>query len=233
MYFKVGPNEKEFSVHANVLKERIARFCSPLDLPKYVIGFHDDIEDIFGYVLQYLYIGDYQISVLEDDSAHIACEDKTKFAFEKVLLLKDNYFRTHASTQQLLDHLAENFPQTPIQPICGETENICQNIDALLIHARLHIFAKKHGMDTLDRLSLWKLVHVLEQLDLDPCRIEGVVKLLFLVSGLDKADDVYTLMVHYAASRSRLLVRCPRFASLMQKQPELNYSILSNLCGSL
>lgn len=37
VYFKVGPNEKEFSVHANVLKERIARVCSPLDLPNYVI----------------------------------------------------------------------------------------------------------------------------------------------------------------------------------------------------
>jgi hypothetical protein len=37
-------------------------------------------------------------------------------------------------------------------------------------------------MDTLDRLSLWKLVHVLEHLDLDPCWIEGVVELLFLVS---------------------------------------------------
>lgn len=68
-------------------------------------------------------------------------------------------------------------------------------------------------MDTLDRLSLWKLVHVLEHLDLDPYRIEGVVKLLFLASGLHKADDVYTLMVHYAASRSRLLVRCPHSTS--------------------
>lgn len=233
MYFKVGPNEKEFSAHASVLNKRIARVCSPLDLSRYVIGFHDDIEDIFGYVLQYLYVGDYQISVLENDSAHIACEDRTKVAFEKVLLLKNNYFRTRASTQQLLDHLAENFPQTPIQPICREAENICQNIDALLIHARLHIFAKKHGMDTLDRLTLWKLVHVLEHMILDSCRIEGVVKLLFLISGLDKADDLYTLMVRYAASRSRLLVRCPRFASLMQKRPELNYSILSNLSGSL
>lgn len=106
-------------------------------------------------------------------------------------MLNDNYFRTRSSTQQLLDHLAENLPQTPIKPICGETKNICQNIDALLIHARLHKFAKKHGMDTLDRLSLWKLVHVLEHLDLDPCRTEGVVKLLFLVSGLNKADDLY------------------------------------------
>jgi hypothetical protein len=88
-------------------------------------------------------------------------------------------------------------------------------------------------MDSLDRLSLWKLVHVLEHLYLDPCQIERLVKLLFLVSGLDKADDIYILVVHYAASRSRHLVRCPRFASLMQKQPELNYSILSNLSGSL
>jgi hypothetical protein len=68
---------------------------------------------------------------------------------------------------------------------------------------------------------------------LDPYRIEGVVKLLFLVSRLDKANDLYTLIVHYAASRSRLLMRCPRFASLMQKRPELNYSILSNPCGPL
>jgi hypothetical protein len=133
-----------------------------------------------------------------------------------------------------LDNLAEKLPETPILPFCGETGNICQNVDALLIHARLHIFGKKHGMDTLERLSLWKLVHVLEHMDLDPCRTDGIVKLLLLISELrEKADGLYTLMVHYAASRLRFLVRCPRFASLMQRQPELIYCILKEICESL
>jgi hypothetical protein len=53
----VGPNEKEFSVHADILKERLARFCSALNLPDCVIGIRDDIEDIFGLILQYIYRG--------------------------------------------------------------------------------------------------------------------------------------------------------------------------------
>lgn len=68
-------------------------------------------------------------------------------------------------------------------------------------------------MDTLDRLSLWKLVHVLEHLDLDPCRIEGVVKLLFLVSGLDKADDIYTLMGWFIMPRRARDFLCGVLAS--------------------
>lgn len=84
-------------------------------------------------------------------------------------------------------------------------------------------------MYTLERLSLWKLVHVLEHMDLDPCRTEGVVELLHLISELkEMADDIYTLMVHYAASRLRFLVRCP-----MQKRPELSYSILNSIGESL
>lgn len=209
MYFKVGPNEKEFSVHANVLKERLARFCSTLNLPDCVIGFRDDIEDIFGHILQYIYVGDYHIPSSANESAHIACEHGTHIAPERLLLLKDDYFQTRTNTQQLLDNLAEKFPQTPVLPFCGETGNICQNVDVLLMHARLHILiGRKHSMDTLEHLSLWKLVHLLEHMDLDPCRTEGVVNLLLLISELrEKADDLYTVMVHYTASRLRFLVR--------------------------
>ncbi|CAG7940413.1 unnamed protein product [Penicillium salamii] len=234
VYFKVGPNEKEFSVHVNVLKDRLASFCSTLDLPNCVIGFHDDIEDIFGYVLQFLYCGDYHISLLADESGHIAHEDGTTITSDRLLPLRGNYFQTCATTQRFLDHPVESFAQTPILPISGEAKTICQSFDALLIHARLHIFAKNHGIGTLHHLSLWKLVHALEHLELDSCRTEGVVKLLLLVSDLmEKGDTLYTVMAHYAASRSRLLVRCPHFASLMLKRPELNYSILSNICASL
>jgi len=115
----------------------IALLSSQLDLSDCVIGFRDDIEDIFSYILH--------IPISADEPAHLACEDGINIAPERLLLLKDNYFGNRVNTQNLLDHLRRLSPKT-ILPLCGETEHFCRNPSALLVHARLHIFGKKKSM---------------------------------------------------------------------------------------
>jgi hypothetical protein len=90
------------------------------------------------------------------------------------------------------------------------------------------------GFNSLSRLSLWKLVDALEPVVFNPYQTEGIFELLRFVGEPGAADeDLITLMIHYASSRLKYLVRCPRFAALMRKQPDLTYRILSYVCDSL
>lgn len=43
---------------------------------------------------------------------------------------------------------------------------------------------------SITSLNLCKLFHILDHMVLDPCRTEGVVELLLLISGLDTADNL-------------------------------------------
>lgn len=84
---------------------------------------------------------------------------------------------------------------------------MCKNSDVLLAHARLHVFAKKIGFNSLSRLSLWKLVDALEPVVFNPYQTEGIFELLRFVGEPGAADeDLITLMIHYASSRLKSLV---------------------------
>lgn len=66
-----------------------------------VVVIEDDIEDILGQVLQYLYSGDYTVLIpAAHDSSHVACEDEFDTATEKLLPLKQNIFIDHESQQK-------------------------------------------------------------------------------------------------------------------------------------
>lgn len=56
----------------------------------------DDVEDIFGHILQYLHSGDYSVLVPPaDESSHIACEDEIDTSTQGLLPLKENLFASH------------------------------------------------------------------------------------------------------------------------------------------
>ena len=197
MYFKVGRDEKEYAIHAGVLRRHFPYVYSNGKFFRFTIGIGCDGEGIFPQVLQYMYNGDYSIHLPADSSVPVACDAVLDGAF---LQLRDKYLGNCMSTQIFLEHLADLLHGCTL-PVCKQTDYLCKSPDALLTHARLHIFAKKHRLDMLVRLSLWKLVHaLLEQVLAHPYRTEGVVELLRFASEPGTADeDLITLMVHYVS----------------------------------
>lgn len=196
MYFKVGRDEKEYAIHTGVHRRHFPYVCdSSGRFYTFTIGIGCKGEGIFLQVLQYIYNGDYSIHLLAESSVPVACEAVLDGAF---LQLRDKYIGNCISTQIFLEELADLL-QACTLPVCKQIDYLCKSPDALLTHAQLHIFAKKHSLDILVRLSLWKLVHaLLEQVLAHPYRTEGVAELLHFASEPGTTDkDLITLMVHY------------------------------------
>lgn len=155
----MGPEQKEYAVHAGVLRRHFTGISSSIGkYRKFTLRIQSDIEDIFGYILQYMYIRDYSILAPAYNSAHITGEAELNTEY---LRLRDKYLTNQMSTKHFLNKLAGVFSQDLRSPFREEKSYPCKYPEVLLTHARLHIFAKGQGLDMLGRLSLWKLVYAL------------------------------------------------------------------------
>ncbi|KAJ5489183.1 hypothetical protein N7539_004073 [Penicillium diatomitis] len=109
----------------------------------------DDVEDIFGHILQYLHSGDYSVLVpAADQSSHVACEDEIDIATQDLLPLKENYFASHTDIQVKSDNSIS-------LPHCGDGSHLCTHPKTLLVHARLYDFAARHGLEQLRNNFRW------------------------------------------------------------------------------
>lgn len=81
------------------------------------------MEDIFGYILQYLYNGDYSVLVpVSNESGYTECKIRNRNATRDLLPLiplKGNYFANHEEDEGVLEN--------PISlPHCGNGAYLCK-----------------------------------------------------------------------------------------------------------
>ena len=184
----------------------------------------DDVEDIFVYILQYLYSGDYSVLVpAADKSSYVACEDEIDYATSDLLPLKEKYFASHKDIQEKPDNSIS-------LPHCGEGNYLCKYPKTLLVHARLYVFATRHGLDRLENVSLQKLYWTLSKFPLDLEQAETIVGLLRVSDGIGSINE---LMIHYVLLHLKTLIRCSSFISFLEEHRRLSYRLFTQLCGSL
>ena len=90
------------------------------------IVIEEAVEDIFGYVCQYLYIGDYFIP-LPDDVVPYHIVEEQQYEQDDILTLKGNIFENSASVKKLADYtVSPLFHQTAtVITIFGTTAEHC------------------------------------------------------------------------------------------------------------
>jgi hypothetical protein len=184
----------------------------------------DDVEDIFGHILQYLHSGDYSVLIpAADKSSHVACEDEIDIATQDLLPLKENYFGSHTDIQVKSDNSMSLLH-------CGDGNHLCTHPKTLLVHARLYDFATRHGLEQLRNVSLQKLYWTLSEFPLDSEHADGIVELLRVANGI---GTIYTLMIHYVSLHLKTFIRCSSFISFLEEDHDLSFYLFTHLCDSL
>lgn len=188
----------------------------------YVID--DDVEDIFGHILQYLHSGDYSVLVLPaDESSHLACEDEIDTSTHDLLPLKENFFASHKDIQVKTDNSIS-------LPHCGDGNHLCKHPKTLLVHARLYDFATRHELERLQTVSLHKLYWTLSEFPLDSEQADAIVELLRVANGISALN---TLMIHYVSLHLKTFMRCSSFISFLKEENHLSFLFFTHLCDSL
>lgn len=173
-YLEVGPTGKKFAAPSGIIQSL-----------RYVVD--DDVEDIFGHILQYLHSGDYSVLIsAADKSSYAACEDEIDIATQDLHPLKENHFASHEDIQVYSDNSIS-------LPHCGDGNHLCKHSETLLVYARLYDFATRHGLDQLRNVSLNKLYWTLSEFPLDSEQADAIVELLRVANGI---GTIYTLMIH-------------------------------------
>lgn len=85
--------------------------------------------------------------------------------------LKENYFAGHIDVEEMPDNSIS-------LPRCRDGDYLYKHPKTLLMHARLYIFALRHGLDRLEYVSLHKLYWTLSEIPLDLQDVDAIVDLL-------------------------------------------------------
>ncbi|CRL24760.1 unnamed protein product [Penicillium camemberti] len=220
-YLEVGPNGKKFAAPSGIIQSLRCRYKSS---PEIIYVVDDDVEDIFGHILQYLHSGDYSVLIpAADSSSHAACEDEIEIATQDLLPLKENYFASHEDIQVHSDN-------SIFLPHCGDGNHLCKHPKTLLVHARLYDFATRHGLDHLRNVSLNKLYWTLSEFPLDSEKADAIVELLRVANGI---GTIYTLMIHYVSLHLKTFIRCSSFISFLEEDHHVSFHLFTLLCESL
>ncbi|KAJ6027954.1 hypothetical protein N7540_003530 [Penicillium herquei] len=218
---EVGPNGKKFFAPSGIIQGLRYRYRHSPDCI-YVID--DDVEDIFGHILQFLHSGDYSVLVpASHESSHVECKHGIRGTMSDLLPLKENYFASHKDVEEM--------PENSISlPHCGDGDYLCKHPKTLLMHARLHAFALRHGLDRLEHVSLHKLYWTLSESPLDMQDVDAIIELLRLSDEMGAIDE---LMIHYVTLHLKSLMRSLTFILFLKENPYLSCRLLNYLCVSL
>ncbi|KAJ6101897.1 hypothetical protein N7486_004324 [Penicillium sp. IBT 16267x] len=222
-YLEVGPNGTKFTAPSGIIQSLRCRYK---DSPEMIYVVDDDVEDIFGHILQYLHSGDYSVLVpAVYEPSHIACEDVIDAATRDLLPLKENFFTSHKDVEEKPENSI-----TVSLPRCGDGDYLCKHPQTLLIHARLYVFATRHGLYRLKDVSLQKLYWALSDIPLDLEEVNAIVELLRISNGTGAINE---LMIHYVSLHLKTLIRCSSFVSFLEEDHNLSYRLFAHLCDSL
>lgn len=118
----------------------------------------DAVENIFVYVCQCLYTGDYSIPLPDDVVPYHIAEDK-HYEPNHILILKGNIFENLTSVKKLADYTVRGLQSLPTLPSNSHHYHHFWNYSrALVAHAQLSIFTKQSKLEELCDISLYKLL---------------------------------------------------------------------------
>ena len=184
----------------------------------------DDVEDIFGYILQYLHSRDYSVLIpAADKSSHASYEDEIDIATQDLLPLKENYFASHKDIQVKTDNTISLLH-------CGDGNHLCKHPKTLLMYARLYDFATRYGLDQLGNVSFNKLYWTLSEYPLDSEQADAIVELLWVAN---RIGTIYALMIHYVSLHLKTFIRCSSFLSFLEENHHVSFHLFNLLCDSL
>ena len=142
--FVVGPSRQAVSLHSGIFESFSVPWVKALDTSHDntsgdPIVIEEAVEDIFGYVCQYLYVGDYFIP-LPDNIVPYHIAEERQYEQDDILTLKGNIFENLASVKMLADYLVRGHQSRPALPSNGHHYHHFWNYSrVLLAHAQLSI----------------------------------------------------------------------------------------------
>lgn len=199
------------------------------------IVIEEAVEDIFGYVCQYLYVGDYFIP-LPDDVVPYHIVEEQQYEQDDMLTLKGNIFENSASVKKLADYTVRGLQPRPALPSNGHCYHHFWNYSrALLAHAQLSIFAKQSGLEELHDISLCKLLYTLHDFPFHKKRVGDIIQLVRFVfeSDPEVCQNLQALTLDYVTLHIKQLFHDEKFQLLLQETPSLDTLVLKNLCDLL
>lgn len=115
--FVVGPSRQAVSLHSGIFQSFTVPWVKALDTSHdnttgNSIVIEEAVEDIFGYVCQYLYVGDYFIP-LPDDVVPYHIVEEQQYKQDDILTLKGNIFENSASIKKLADYIVRDINHSP------------------------------------------------------------------------------------------------------------------------
>ena len=199
------------------------------------IVIEDAVEDIFVYVCQYLYTGDYSIPLPDDVVPYHIGKDE-QHEQNDILMLKGNFFENSASVKKLADYTVRGIQPQPALPSNGHHYHYFWNYsEALHAHAQLSVFAEQSELKELHDISLYKLMYMLHDFPFPTKRIRDIIQLVrFVFDGESGAcTNLKVLMLHYMAIHIKPLLNFEEFQLFLQESPSLNRLVLNTLCDFL
>ena len=199
------------------------------------IVIEDAVEDIFVYVCQYVYTGDYSIPLPDDVVPYHIGEDE-QHEQNNILMLKGSIFENSASVKKLADYTVRGIQPWPTLPSNSHHYHHFWNYSrALLAHAQLNVFAGKSNLEELHDISLYKLLHMLHDFPFHNERIGDIIKLVRFVFDSESGvcRNLKGLTLHYMALHIKQLLQNREFQLFLQELPSLSRLVLNTVCEFL
>ncbi|KAK2773298.1 hypothetical protein CKAH01_03758 [Colletotrichum kahawae] len=254
--FKIGRANAVFYVHSDLLAAQ-----SP-SLEKLVkehgteqnygsVHWEDVNEAIFGRFVSYIYTGDYKEAKLVhrhgmtgfEDTNH-GDEDST--ISETLSRSEDSSWEQPAQRQPKKRQRNRKRPWSQFLDLYPEPAQLPEIVDArddhtelFLSNAEMYVFAKRHGIESLQELSLRKLRAALEELLLDEINdeaigdITGLVKYTYNATKQDNEEPLRHLATLYAACKIDILWTWERFRDLVENNGQLSKGLITHMLGRL
>lgn len=200
----------------------------------------EPVEDIFAYVFEYLYTGDYTVLLTDDIAPQCTENDDSQSTTQGLNVeLEWNIFESSESVQKWSDYLVRRLDPQPSLPSNGGKHQYYHGWDysrPLLTHARLNDFAERYEFCELRDICLFKLLHMLNEFPLHETRVRDITQLIQFVfrDGCRKpenADNIQTLMLHFTMWHMKLFAHNEEFPRLLRDVPLFCYRLLQHMCS--
>jgi hypothetical protein len=235
----VGTACEEFVIHSDILKLHSTPWFDadsgsfPGDES---IIIKDADAHIFSLVCQYLYTGDYSITLpIDTPPPDLTSGGQENSEQKHAIVLKGNLFGDTETVEKCADYLVRRIQPRPSEGLQGSYDLNADYTETLLTHARLHNFAVKYEMQELSNVCLFKLLHLLHVFPICQERVADIVRLFDFAFDTDtgQCENLTTMLQYYVARHIKLFLPSTKFQVLLQEQPTLANLLLKALVGGL
>ncbi|KAB8212787.1 hypothetical protein BDV33DRAFT_109893 [Aspergillus novoparasiticus] len=234
--FTIGTDCEEVIIHSDILKSHSTPWFDS-DGGSFAgdesIIIKDTDKHIFSLACQYLYTGDYSITI-PGDTPPPGLTFGGREKVEQARVLEGCLFRDTETVEQFADYLVRRIQPRPSEGSQGSYSPTMDYTEMLLTHARLHVFAAKYGLEELRDICLFKMLHLLRTFPICQDRTGDIVRLFdfALRAGTERCENLIRMVCHYAAWHIRLFLHNREFEILLQEQPTLVKVLLTIMSGS-